>query len=132
MEKTQTSLHPLLTAAAISVTVLSAVAVATLTGLIPSSQGSPKPAAPVVQTAPALQAAKPAQIPAAKPVRKSTTPRSVAPHIVKVAELNLGTVQAVRQIETKSDGRSGVGAIGGGIAGAVIGNRSAGAPRAMC
>ncbi len=73
MGKTRSSLHPLLTAAAISVTVLSAVGVATLTGLIPSS--------PVLS-----KAAKPAQAATVKPVRKSAPrsapPRAADPHIV--------------------------------------------------
>ena len=42
MENARSGLHPLLTAAAISVTVLSAVGVATLTGLSPSSIGAHK------------------------------------------------------------------------------------------
>src|SRR5439155_1742019 len=54
-------LHPLLTAAAISVTVFSAAGVAALTGLLPHSLGSSKEAEPVVAAStpatPAPQAA---------------------------------------------------------------------------
>ena len=46
-------LHPLLTAAAISVTVFSAVGVGAMTGLLPHSFGSTKEAAPAAQLAPA-------------------------------------------------------------------------------
>ncbi|HEV8109206.1 MAG TPA: glycine zipper 2TM domain-containing protein [Burkholderiales bacterium] len=88
METNTRRLHPLLTAAAISVTVLSAVGVASLTGLIPHSLGSQKQ-----ETAPQEQAS--VQVPAeiAKPVEpaiahpaspkkaqvKRATPRPSAP-----------------------------------------------------
>jgi len=96
METNTRRLHPLLTAAAISVTVFSAVGVAAVTGLIPSSIGSHKqdtpvqessalqaPAAEVAQQAepvieqPAPQAApKPAP---KKPVAHKSTPKPAAP-----------------------------------------------------
>ena len=68
--ETTSRLHPLLTAAAISVTVFSAVGVGALTGLLPNSIGSSqreevvsalpaepevKPSAPVVQSQPAAE-----------------------------------------------------------------------------
>ena len=89
---TKARLHPLLTAAAISVTVFSAVGVATLTGLVPQSLGSHKEEAvvqlpqevakplepaitqPVPQPAP--QAAKPVQ---KKPVARTTAPKPATP-----------------------------------------------------
>jgi len=83
MEATQkSSLHPLLTAAAISVTVFSAVGVATLTGLLPNSIGSGKDAPiPVAETpkevlqpvAPAIShpVPAPAPAPAPKPVKRA-------------------------------------------------------------
>ena len=61
-----TRLHPLLTAAAISITVFSAVGVAALTGLVPASIGSAK-------TEPVLEVPKPVEpaithpVPAAVP-----------------------------------------------------------------
>jgi outer membrane lipoprotein SlyB len=156
MEAIKPRLHPLLTAAAISVTVFSAVGVATLTGLIPTSKGqTQEAAAPVAATAPAEMpaaqpAAEPAPAPAApkpvakkKPVQhvaaaKATQPvtypdyaqlpppppvaQAQAPQPAPVA-LNVGTVESVREVSVPSDGRSGVGAIGGGIAGAVLGNQ---------
>jgi outer membrane lipoprotein SlyB len=90
--ETKSRLHPLLTAAAISVTVFSAVGVATLTGLVPQSLGSHKEASAIheeasvqlppevakplepaiTQPAPAPQAAKPVQ---KKPVARTTTPK---------------------------------------------------------
>src|SRR5258706_4156707 len=47
METTKPRLHPLLTAAAISVSVFSAVGVAALTGALPHSRGSSAPAATI-------------------------------------------------------------------------------------
>src|SRR5829696_3527652 len=84
METNTKTLHPLLTAAAVSLTVFSAVGVAALTGLIPHSKGSAKDATPVAAVAveapaiksepiPAPQAA-PAPKPAKKPVVRHTTP----------------------------------------------------------
>ena len=84
-------LHPLLTAAAISVTVFSAVGVGALTGFLPTShsttqESAPVSAAPVSQpapqaalseTAPAMPAA-PAATPAPKPVKKHVA-RAPAP-----------------------------------------------------
>ncbi|HEX2566631.1 MAG TPA: glycine zipper 2TM domain-containing protein [Burkholderiales bacterium] len=80
-------LHPLLTAAAISVTVFSAVGVGAITGLLPTSHSTTKEAAPlavapglaeapVAQSAPQAPAAEPAMpaapaaTPAPKPVKK--------------------------------------------------------------
>src|SRR4051812_38943897 len=95
METNTRRLHPLLTAAAISVTVFSAVGIASITGLIPHSIGSQnqetlppeqvslqapaevaKPAEPVI-AAPAPQAApKPVH---KKPVARASTPKPAAP-----------------------------------------------------
>lgn len=98
METNTRRLHPLLTAAAISVTVFSAVGIAAVTGVIPSSIGSHKqdmpvqersarqapvaelaqPAEPVIeQPAPTPQAApKPAP---KKPVVHKSTPKPATP-----------------------------------------------------
>jgi outer membrane lipoprotein SlyB len=103
METNTRRLHPLLTAAAISVTVFSAVGVASLTGLIPHSLGSQKPES-LPQEQVSLQApaevAKPAEpaveqpAPQAapkpvhkKPVARTSTPKPAAP----VAYNNYGT-----------------------------------------
>ena len=53
MDAIRPRLHPLLTVAAISVTVLSAVGVGAMTGLLPHSSGTTKDAEPVVVAAPA-------------------------------------------------------------------------------
>jgi len=146
MEKTNTRLHPLLTAAAISITVLSAVGVASLTGLVPQSIGSQKeaPALEIPQDTltaiePAITqpAAQPAAKPAAKPVRKSSKPRQAEPVAYReyaqtprieqapqpVAQPgNLATVQAVREVKQPGE-HTAVGPVAGGVAGAVIGSQ---------
>ena len=80
---TRTRLHPLLTAAAISVTVLSAVGVAALTGVLPTSKGSQKEEAPLQipqEVAKPLEPAiaHPAPQAAAKPVQKKPVARAAA------------------------------------------------------
>ena len=138
--ETTTRLHPLLTAAAISVTVFSAVGVATLTGLVPPSVGSQKEetslqipqevakpiepaiAHPVAQPAPKVVKAKP------KPAARVVTPVSYndyaqveAPKPVAQPGY-LATVQAVREVKEPGQ-HTALGPIAGGIAGAVIGDQ---------
>src|SRR2546430_4853054 len=149
MDAIRPRLHPLLTAAAISVTVFSAAGVAALTGLLPHSLGSSKEAEPVVAAStpatPAPQAAvetsMPAAAPQATPVVKprpvhraaklqpaqpvqiaAAAPMAQAPQPAVPTGV-FGTVESVKEVTTPGDGSSGVGAIGGGIAGAVIGNQ---------
>src|SRR2546422_4613396 len=77
MDPISPRLHPLLTAAAISVTVFSAAGVAALTGLLPHSSGTMKDAEPVVTAVsekpqpsiiePSMPAAAAVATPVAKP-----------------------------------------------------------------
>lgn len=145
MENTRSRLHPLLTAAAISVTVFSAVGVASLTGLIPQSIGSSKETAAVapIATPGIVKQVEPAITPAvAKPVRKSAgkaTARKVEPVAYRdVAEQpplaqaeppkpavqpgQVGTVQSVREVAQPGE-HTALGPIAGGVAGAVIGSQ---------
>lgn len=148
METNTKKLHPLLMAAAISLTVFSAVGVAALTGLIPHSKGSAKEETPVaaVEAAPLkvdpIPAATPAPRPAKKPAaRVAATPKPAQPIVynefphTQVAQAPqtieapkpvvkpglLGTVESVREVEEKGDAK-GVGALAGGAAGAVLGH----------
>ncbi len=138
MDAIRPRLHPLLTAAAISVTVFSAAGVAALTGLLPHSLGSSKEAEPVVAASPpAMPAAAPQATPVVKPkpARRAAKPQPTQPvQIAAAAPIAqapqpavpagvFGTVESVKEVTTPGDGSSGVGAIGGGIAGAVIGNQ---------
>ena len=131
MEATK-RLHPLLTAAAISVTVFSAVGIAALTGLLPHSSSSTRESQPALVTpAPHAAIEQAVTMPAAKPkpkhiARASTPPVAQAPQSVEapkpvVRPGLLGTVDAVREIEQPGDAKGG-GAVAGGVAGAVLGH----------
>ena len=147
--ETSKRLHPLLTAAAISVTVFSAVGVAAITGVIPHSRGQAKDETPVAAvSAPAPQVEPvpaPIPAPAPKPVKKPVAHHKARPvETVAAAEVpppppvaqapqqveapkpvkkpgTYGVVESVRQVEIKGDAK-GVGAVGGGVAGAVLGH----------
>jgi hypothetical protein len=149
MENTKSRLHPLLTAAAISVTVFSAVGVASLTGLVPHSLGSQKGAvAPLQIPQEVVKPVEPAithPVPAKKaPVARVAKPRPSAPIAysdfgqeapARVAQVetpkpvvqpgNLATIQAVREVKDPGQ-TTGLGPIAGGIAGAVLGDQIGG------
>lgn len=149
--ETNTRLHPLLSAAAISVIVLSVAGVGALTGLLPKSVGSPQNAAPSATALPA-PAPAPEAMPAKKPIARAAAARKVeaayppkpqsdyadeffgiergtpgaavklpAP-VAQAKCLECGTVEAVREIEQKAEG-SGLGAVAGGVGGAILGNQ---------
>jgi len=106
METNTRRLHPLLTAAAVSVTVFSAVGVASLTGLIPHSLGSQKQEtaaataaqeqaslqAPAAVATPVEPAITPAPQPSApKPVKKPVAHKSAPKPAAPVAYNDYGT-----------------------------------------
>src|SRR5437870_872618 len=100
-----TRLHPLLTAAAISLIVLSGVGIAAMTGVLPTSRGSSEPVIPpeaqqpvehaITMPAPAAPAAKPK----ARPVARAVAPRPPAPAPVAAAVPGLsGVIESVREV----------------------------------
>jgi outer membrane lipoprotein SlyB len=108
--ETKTRLNPLITVAAVSLTVFSAVGIAALTGVLPNSRGSSEPAspAPVISTqvekpiehavtlpAPAAPAAKPKP----RPVARAAAPRTPAPAPVATAEPLPPVAQAPKAVE---------------------------------
>jgi outer membrane lipoprotein SlyB len=134
---TKSRLHPLLTAAAISLTVFSAVGIAALTGVLPTSRGSSEPVIAsepqkpieheVTMPAPATPAAKPKP----RPVARAVAPRPPAPapvvaaaEPVKPASLpGIGAViESVKEVEQAPD-KTIAGPVVGGIAGAVLGHQ---------
>jgi outer membrane lipoprotein SlyB len=142
--ETKSRLHPLLTAAAISVTVFSAVGVGALTGLVPPSIGSSKDAS-VLQIP--QEVAKPIEPaithpltqpqPAAKPAYKKPVAYSDFGHEAPIAQApaaatetpkpavkpgHVGTIQSVREVKDPGQ-HTGLGPIAGGVAGAVLGNQ---------
>jgi outer membrane lipoprotein SlyB len=139
-------LHPLLTVAAIAVTVFSAIGVATLTGMIPASRGTPKDEPLQVQLAeraapppaPAVETPKPRPM-----VRKRAAPRAPAQEpiyreagqapIVEAAPALeapqpvvqpgvLGMVESVTEVKQPGEAK-GLGVVAGGVAGAVLGHQ---------
>lgn len=121
MEKTNTRLHPLLTAAAISITVFSAVGVASLTGLMPQSLGSQQPEEEVVQRV-APPAATPKLAEAPKTIQ---TPKVIEAPKPAAPVGMLATVEDVREVATPGE-HTAIGPIAGGVAGAVIGHQFGG------
>ena len=79
MEATTKRLHPLLTVAAISITVFSAVGVAALTGVLPHSVGSSKEAAPALVAAPDIAASTAMSSAAEKPAEEVAPMPPAAP-----------------------------------------------------
>ncbi len=139
MQTTHSRLHPLLTAAAISLSVFSAVGVGTLTGLVPQSSGSSKevielPRELAKSVEPAITHPAPRQKPAARPVKPrqaepvvyrefAEEPRlaqvqTPEPAVVKPGQV--GTIQAVREVKDAGQ-HTALGPIAGGVVGAVLG-----------
>lgn len=150
MDKTNTRLHPLLTAAAISVTVFSAVGVATLTGLIPQSVGSGQESVPAVETPAPKVAEAPVVVEKPKPVKPKVVrkapahkpapvasypeyepaPLAQAPQVVEPAKPAapvgiLATVEEVKEVTVPGE-HTALGPIAGGVAGAVLGHQVGG------
>ena len=134
--ETKTRLHPLLSVAAVSLTVLSAVGIAALTGVLPHSRGSSEPViAPEVQKpiehavtmpAPATPLAKPKPRPVARHVAP-LPPVAQAPQAIEAAKPAplpgvMGVVDSVKEVEQKGENPI-AGPIIGGIAGAVLGHQ---------
>lgn len=142
MQTTATRLHPLLTIAAISVTVLSAVGVASLTGMIPASKGQDnalelpnevtKPLEPaishpvtkpapkkVVARQPAPKLAEPVVAQAPAPVLTPSAAETPKPQVLPG---QLAIVESVREVKEPGDAK-GIGAVAGGVLGGVLGNK---------
>lgn len=143
------SLHPLIAIAAVSVTVLSLVGVAAMTGLLPGSKGEVKPdsgstnltalapdnkdanasGAESAQSASAKHSASSAV--AAKTASSHHTDKAkddstVAEKSAKPICNQCGVVESVRSIEQKAEKGSGVGAVAGAVLGGVLGHQVGG------
>jgi outer membrane lipoprotein SlyB len=129
MQTAQIRNNPLLTVAAISVIVLSAVGVAALTGMIPASKGQenalelPKevarPIEPAITHAPVR---KPVVRKAPALVTEAPQPQVVQPVKPVLPVGDVGVVESVREVKEPGDAK-GVGAIAGGVVGGVLGNK---------
>ncbi|MFZ5582361.1 MAG: glycine zipper 2TM domain-containing protein [Pseudomonadota bacterium] len=100
-------LHPLLTAAAVSLTVFSLLGIGAITGLIPSASSQLQEKGADKDAAKAEEGGKPAAKGAAS--AKSTC-------------ANCGVVETVRMVQLEGNA-SGLGAVAGGVTGALVGNQ---------
>jgi outer membrane lipoprotein SlyB len=141
MQATSTRLHPLLAVAAVSLSVLCGVGVASLTGLVPLSKGEESPLQIPSEVIKPIEPAisHPVTKPAApKPVARKAAARAAAPvadpesveapqQIVEATKPQplpgqLAVVESVREVKEPGDAK-GVGAIAGGVVGGVLGNK---------
>jgi len=122
--------HPLVPVAAASVLVMSLVGTGVFTGLIPSafsSKGESPQALAASSAGAGSPAAEAAPQPTPRPARTAHGARPVSapaekPVAVASACVDCGRVESVSTIETPGKA-SGVGAVAGGVGGAVIGNQ---------
>lgn len=139
MSETQSRTNPLIAVAAIAVIIFSAVGVGVMTGFIPSSSSKTTEIPPPVKEQAAPQSTRqgqpaapaprktvseaPKKAPASEPVRVASAPP--APPAAPRVCANCGTVEAVNVIQQQGEG-SGLGAVAGGVAGALLGNQVGG------
>ena len=110
-EQAKSRLHPLLAGAAVAVIIAAGVAVAAITGYLPGSNAEIAP----TDKASAPQASHPAaqrHVAAAKPESRA--------HVAAVCH-DCGVIMEVKEVDVMGKG-SGIGAIAGGVGGAVLGH----------
>lgn len=123
METRQRLLYPLLIVAALSVTVFSMVGIAMMTGALPSAHSEVVDSATRAQHPDATRAARDfgrAEERNATRVTDSSSP--ARREKVAAACASCGVVESIRVVERQGNG-SGVGAVAGGLTGAVVGNQ---------
>lgn len=138
------TLHPLIAAAAVCLIIMSGVAVAVMTGVLPSPMAKSGPDSQLSAEAREREAdsvasrfGKTAPVAAAAPVRNAEpverapqyAPQSApspAPERLAVNRCgDCGVVTSVRAVKVEGQG-SGVGAVGGGVVGGLVGNQFGG------
>jgi outer membrane lipoprotein SlyB len=107
-------LYPALVIAAISVTLFSLLGIAALTGVMPSAHSNPQAAAIDNKAANAAPAGKSGQGAASGATSKT--------RLAAASCVGCGTVQSVTTVERPAK-TSGVGAVAGGLTGALLGNQ---------
>lgn len=109
-EQVKTRLHPLLAGAAVAVIVAAGVAVAAITGYLPGSNA---------EMAPSDQASAPQH---QAPQRHAAAAKPAEPrqHVAAVCH-DCGVIVEVKEVEVMGKG-TGIGAIAGGVGGAVLGH----------
>jgi len=134
-------LHPLITAAAISVIVLCAVGVAAIAGWLPSPSADPAPPQAEAQTQPAVPPQPPQQgaapegavAPPSAPrvAAKPVAPTHTAPATTSAAASacpGCGVVESLRtvQVPVRNNSNNVIGTVAGGVVGGVVGNQFGG------
>jgi outer membrane lipoprotein SlyB len=123
-------IHPLVATAAFAVIVLAAVGVAAFTGLLPGTSGSGSPGAPETVVpkaqapAPAAKKVQPPKVAAHRPapLAAAPVPAAATPAPPPPICADCGVVEAVQEVQVKGQ-TTGVGAVAGGVGGAVVGNQ---------
>ena len=103
-EEAKKGIHPLMAGAAVAVIVASGVGIAAVTGYLPGSK-----------------AQEPSTQPASAGATKASPPKQQVASASKPRCLDCGVISAINVVEVKGQG-TGLGAIGGGAAGAVVGH----------
>jgi outer membrane lipoprotein SlyB len=146
-ERGAASLHPLIAAAAVCLIIMSGVAVAVMTGVLPSPMAKSGPETQLSADArereadtvasrfgksPTTTAAAPVRSAAPvdrAPVERAPIERAPEPAPQRLAAVNrcsdCGVVTSVRAVKVEGQG-SGVGAVGGGVVGGLVGNQFGG------
>lgn len=114
---TKSGIHPLMAGAAVAVIVAAGVAVAAITGYLPGSKAEIADKAPE-KPAVAQHPAKPAQ--SHKQQVASAQPSSSKTQTAAVCQ-DCGVIVEVKEVEVKGKG-TGIGAVAGGVGGAVVGH----------
>jgi outer membrane lipoprotein SlyB len=120
-EQAKTRLHPLIAGASVAVIVAAGVAIAAITGYLPGSKAEMAPEAKPV--------APQATAPASRPMEKHHV--AAKPQHVQVAAacMDCGVIVDVKESEVLGKG-TGIGAVAGGVGGAVLGHEIGGNSRA--
>lgn len=115
-------LYPALVIAAISVTLFSLLGIAALTGVMPSAHSNPQTAS-VANSAANSVPNTAAKVSASGKSSPTSAPAATAKTRIAAASCaDCGTVQSVTSVERPAK-TSGVGAVAGGLTGAVLGNQ---------
>ncbi|HJW02786.1 MAG TPA: glycine zipper 2TM domain-containing protein [Azospira sp.] len=122
-------LHPLAAAAAVSVTVFSLLGVGAITGIIPTahSEKNEVAAADASQTSRTASAKAPVEAPLASAGTSGSAAAPASGHTASSGKraaicANCGVVEAVRSVQVEGNA-SGLGAVAGGVTGAIVGNQ---------
>lgn len=122
------TIHPLLIAASVALTLFCAAGIAAIMGWLPNSMGGE--AARLERAAAATSPSaleKKTTVAALKPKPATKAPAAPTPiaQNVKASCPNCGTIESIRAVQTSGDG-SGIGAVGGALVGGLLGNQVGG------